>query len=48
VGFGREIQPHGQQSPRGHKIGVKINTLNKKNYFLPSTDFKLLSKTEGY
>jgi hypothetical protein len=48
VGVGREMQPHGQQSPRGHKIGVKINTLNgEKNYFLRSTDFKLLSKIEG-
>jgi hypothetical protein len=47
VGVGRKMQPHGQQSSRGHKIGVKINTLNEKKYILLSKDFKLLSKIEG-
>jgi hypothetical protein len=41
VGFGN-FQRHGianmQQCPRGGKI----NILNKKSYFLPSANFKLL------
>jgi hypothetical protein len=45
VGVGREMQLNGQQSSRGHKIGVKINTLNeKKKWFSAINRFQIVEQ----
>jgi hypothetical protein len=38
------MQPHGQQSPRGHKIGVKIYTSNKKKLFSAIKRFQIVEQ----
>jgi len=37
-------EPVVRQRALGSKMGGKMNSLNKKNYFLPTSDFKFLSQ----